>query len=424
MNQSAKNAGLAALLVALLTGAWASLKSCAVLEESQDGGQSGLDAGAPQADAGQPIDGGIVAWPSGDGGIYVSAYYAAWFPDMLPHSRIDFSAMTHLLVGRAAPTASGGVTQMLDSDAARGRARALDLCQRAHAAMKKCVLMLGGQGDGAAFRAASAPSLRALFVSSILGFLDAMQADGVDLDWEEEIDYPAFLELAKALRAARPASVLTVPVFPVNTNFGLAPEVASFVRDVHPYVDQVNAMTYGIGMAGPWDGWVSWHTGALEGHAPSHPTSIESTLAAYHAAGVPKQKLGMGIGFYGINYGPPVTAPLQSPSGDYQADDVEWRYSQLVAGGYLSTAACSTQWDAMAKMSYRSCPGGFDPGETWSNAGFLSYEDERSIAEKGAWLKANGYGGTICWVANYDSLPASGPGPLTAAVRAAFLSAP
>jgi chitinase len=426
-----KLAGLAALLVALLTGAWGALKSCGVDEPGADGGPPVVvDAGEqppppppppPPADAGSVVDGGVAQVPTGDGGVFVSTYYAGWFPDMLPHDRIDFSSMTHLLVGRAAPTATGGVVQMLDSDPARGRARALDLCQRAHAAQRKCVLMLGGMGDGPAFRASSAPSLRGAFVSAILAFLDAMQADGVDLDWEEEIDYPAFLELAKALRAARPGMVLTVPVFPVNTNFGLDGPVAAFVGAVHPYVDQLNAMTYGIGMAGPWGGWVSWHTGALHGAAGSHPTSVSSTLEAYHAAGAPKAKLGMGIGFYGINYGPPVTAPLQNPTGDYQADDVEWRYSQLVAGGYLSTASCSSQWDDVAKMSYRSCPGGFDPGSAWSNAGFLSYEDERSIAEKGAWARANGYGGSIIWVLNYDRLPASGPGPLTAAVRRAFL---
>lgn len=428
---------LAGLVVALATGAWGALKACADGGGgAQDGGPAvvvdagstlpdpvpgpgpeplPLDAGTPP-----PVDGGLVVVPP-SGQRWVSAYYAGWFPDMLPHARIDFTSLTHLIVGRAAPTATGGIVQMLDSDPARGRARALDLCQRVHAAGRKCVLMLGGQGDGAAFRASSASGLRATFVSAILGFVDAMQGDGVDLDWEEEIDYPAFLELARALRAARPGIVLTIPLFPVNANFGLDAPIRDFIAAVHPVADQLNLMTYGIGMAGPWGGWVSWHTGALFGEAGNHPTSVSSSLAAYAAAGAPKAKLGMGIGFYGINYGPPVTAPLQNPTGDYQADDVEWRYSQLVAGGYLSTPLCSSRWDDAAKMPYRSCPGGFDPGAAWSNAGFLSYEDERSIAEKGSWLRANGYGGAIIWTLNYDSLPVSGPGPLLDATRRAFL---
>lgn len=421
---------LAGLVVALVTTGWATLKACSQEVPVADGGAV-VDSGAPLpepepvplVDAGpapEPFDAGVVVVPPPPGQRWVSGYYAGWFPDMLAHDRIDFASITHLHVGRALPTTSGGVRQMLDSDDARGRARALDLCQRAHAAQRKCVLMLGGEGDGPAFAAASAPAMRPTFIRNLLAFLDAMAADGVDLDWEENIDWQAFLELARDLRAARPGIVLTIPVFPVNANFGLEPGPMGFVNQVHPYVDQINAMTYGIGMAGPWGGWVTWHTGALLGEAGNHPTSVASTLAAYHAAGVPKAKLGMGIGFFGINYGPPNTAPLQTPGDIYQAHDVEWRYSQLVAGGYLSTQACTSHWDDVAKMPYRSCPNGFDPGQAWSNAGFLSYEDARSIAEKGAWLRREGYGGTILWMLNYDQ-PAAGPGPLLDAARKAFL---
>lgn len=426
-----ENAGLAALLVALVSGAWLSLKSCAAGDGSAvDAGAAQVDAGQPPAevdagslpevDAGSPIDGGVVTAPPGSAR-WVTAYYAGWFPEMLPHERIDFSSFTHLAVGRALPRADGTIVQGLDADAARGMARARDLSSRAHAAGRKAIVMLGGEGDGAAYRSASSAATRPTFIANLLAWLDATGMDGVDLDWEEEIDYGAFLALARELRAARPSIVLTVPVFPVNTNWGLDAPVAAFVRDVHPFVDQINAMTYGIGMAGPWGGWVTWHTGALLGEGGDHPTSVASTLAAYHAAGVPKEKLGMGVGFFGINYGPPNTAPLQSPGPIYQAHDVEWRYSQLVAGGYLSTPSCTSHWDAVARMPYRACPNGFDPGQAWSNAGFLSYEDARSIAEKGAWLSANGYGGTILWMLNYDALPASGPGPLLSAARAAFL---
>jgi chitinase len=145
---------------------------------------------------------------------------------------------------------------------------------------------------------------------------------------------------------------------------------------------------------------------------------MASTLGAYAAAGVPKSKLGMGIGFYGINYGPPNVAPYERPSGAYQADDVEWRYGRLVryfgAGEY--------HWDDEAKMGYRSFPGGFSPGAGFSTAGFLSYEDERSIAAKGEWTKANGYGGAMLWVLNYGCTnAASGDNPLLTATRRAFL---
>lgn len=379
-----------------------------------------VDAGTPRPpDAGSITDGGIVVVPPGDGGLYVSAYYAAWFPEMYPHDKIDMSALTHLFVGRGVPHANGTVTQGLDADDQRGMTRARDLSTRAHNAGKKAVLMLGGVGDGAAYAAASAPAVRPTFVANILEFLDSTGMDGVDLDWEEEINHSQWLDLAKDLRAARPGIIIALSVFPVNINTPLSSTQRNFFGAVHPYVDQVNAMTYGIGMAGPWGGWVTWHTGALLGEASNRPTSIASTLAAYAATGIPKKKLGMGIGFFGLNYGPPNTAPYQQPQGAYQADDVEWRYARLF-DKYLKQGTYT--WDEAARHGYRSYPGGFNPGSGYSTAGFLTYEDENSIAAKGSWAKAYGYGGTIIWVINYGCTNTStGANPLLSAVKQAFL---
>jgi chitinase len=350
----------------------------------------------------------------------VSGYYAGYFPEMYPHDKIDFSALTHLLIARASVGIDGSLTQAIDIDGARGMARLRDLGDRAHAAGKKSLVMLGGEGEGGAFRGAASASARPTFVANILAFLDATHQDGVDLDWEESIDYADFLALAQDLRAERPGIVLTVPVFPVNVNFGLSPDVRAFVAAVHPYADQVNVMTYGIGMAGPWGGWVTWHTGALLGEGPDHPTSVSSTLAAYHAAGVPKAKLGMGIGFFGIDYRPPNTAPYQVPGDNFGGHDVEYRYSRIAQ--YLEGHEANRVWDDNARMHYLSFPGGYSPGAGYSLAGFLSYEDERSIAEKGAWLKTSGYGGAILWTLNYACLnPSTGDNPLLDATKQAFL---
>lgn len=429
---TAKYAGLAALLVALISGSWLALRSCAGDATTPDAGEL-ADSGAPAEDSGQPAGAPDAGTPGVDAGSadaghagsprpWVSAYYAAWFPEMYPHERIDFTAMTHLFVGRASVQLDGTVTQALDAFPERGLARARDLSSRAHAAGKVSVLMLGGVGEGQRFRAASAdPVRRAAFVSNILAFLDSAQFDGVDLDWEEDIDYPIWLQLVRDLRAARPGMFLSLAMFGVNDNFGLAADVRTFVAAAHPLVEQINLMTYGIGMAGPWGGWVTWHTGALFGSAGNHPTSISSSLATYAAAGVPKGKLGMGIGFFGINYAGN-TGPLQVPAGAYQADDVEWRYSN-VANSYFAPHPEALQWDDVAKQDFLSFPApGFKPGPRFSTAGFLSFEGPRSIAAKGAWLRAEGYGGTILWVINYGCLdPASGANPLLDSVREAFL---
>jgi len=52
---------------------------------------------------------------------------------------------------------------------------------------------------------------------------------------------------------------------------------------------------------------------------------------------------------------------------------------------------------------------------------FLSYEDPTSIAAKGNWIKANGYGGTIFLLNNEGATDTNGTNPLLSAVKAAFL---
>lgn len=381
-----------------------------------------VDAGTTTPPPPPPVDAGTTTPPpAGSTGKWVSAYYAGWFPEMYPEARIDFSAMTHLMVGRATMNAQGTVTQALDVNAANGVSRATALADRAHAAGKKAVLMLGGVGDGANFASASSAANRANFVRSILQFIDTTHMDGVDLDWEEAINQNDWLSLCRDLKAQRPGLIVTLPVFPVNVNVGLSAADKAFFAAVHPLVEQINVMSYGIGMAGPWGGWVTWHTGALTGEGADHPTSIASTLAAYAAAGVPKTKLGMGIGFGGHNFGAPNTDPLQPIQGSYGGDDIEWRYSRVL--GYLNGHQANLKWDAAAQMSYLSFPGGYNPGAGYSTAGFLSFEDERSIAAKGAFTKANGYGGTILWVLNYGCTdPNTGANPLLAAAKQAFLT--
>jgi GH18 family chitinase len=361
---------------------------------------------------------------AGASGKWVTGYYAGWFPEWYPPETVDMSAMTHFVFGRALPNADGTVSMAAGPS---GNLNALPLSQRAHAAGIPALLMLGGVGDGPAFAAATATeSGRLAFVTNILDTLEEYDFDGVDVDWEDSLETTAqqaqlvalFRDLRKASierprwRAPNSPIILTFPAWWVNANFG----ADAWAGEVAALVDQFNLMTYS--MAGPWDGWDTWHFAALKGHGPRHPTSIESTVAAYEAAGVPRSKIGIGIGFYGHNYGPPNTGPGQAPSGAMGNDDVEWAWSELYARGYLTHG--TYVWDDSAKMGYRSYAGGWAPPNA-SVAGFLSYEDEASIAAKGAWVQETGVGGTIVWTLNYGCISPDGTNPLLDAVKAAFL---
>jgi chitinase len=237
--------------------------------------------------------------------------------------------------------------------------------------------------------------------------------DGFDLDWEtlEPSDLPALLGLASALRAAAAPTVitLTAPVGWMNVNYDdptwTAPLASAF--------DQINVMSYGMDWIG--GGWVSWHFAALFGEAPSHPSSVSSTMALYaNRAGIPKAQLGIGIGFYGICY-QGVTAPLQSTSGAaIVASDNEMSYGHIMASYYDPAAY---HWDDAAKEGYLSFATRTGPAQ----CNLVSYEDAASIQAKGDWVRASGYGGTILWTVQQGALSPTGANPLLAAVKAAFL---
>src|SRR5437867_2557147 len=59
-------------------------------------------------------------------------------------------------------------------------------------------------------------------------------------------------------------------------------------------------MSYGMVWFG--EGWQSWHTSPLFGETPSAPSSISNTTQALHTAGVPYEKIGIGVGFYSTPY--------------------------------------------------------------------------------------------------------------------------
>jgi chitinase len=161
-------------------------------------------------------------------------------------------------------------------------------------------------------------------------------------------------------------------------------------------------------MAGPYGGWLSWHTSALSGHKGSTPSSVQSSAARYLAVGVPAAKLGIGLPFYGACWRGP-TGPNQSVAGmSIVAEDNTMSYRNIRT--HYGFAA--RLWDATAQAAYLSYAAPAGP----QGCHFVTYEDEQSIAAKGAYVKGAGLGGAIVWTINQGHLGA-GQDPL---LRAAY----
>ncbi|MCP3098022.1 glycosyl hydrolase family 18 protein [Myxococcus sp. K15C18031901] len=344
------------------------------------------------------------------GRLWVSGYYTGWNSDFYPPEKVDFSAMTHIIVGRVTPNRDGTVNTQFDNS--NGPQIARTLAQRAHAAGRKAIIMVGGSGEHDGWVGAASNANRARFVQNLIRAMDTFGYDGLDIDWEpiESVDKPFLLSLVKELRAARPGMLLTIPIGWVNANF---PEDADpWFANLVPYMDQINVMTYE--MTGPWDGWQSWYSSALRGDSGNRPSSVTASLNAWVAAGLPKAKLGMGIPFYGMAWRH-ITGPYQNYTdwSDYVGSDNDFTYQYIQE---LSSRGVY-HWDEAAQSSYIT----FATPVVDGTVRWISYDSPQAIAAKGAFARNNGYGGTIIWTINQGCTnPATGANPLLDAVKSAF----
>jgi len=370
--------------------------------------------GAVRTDRGTITD-GVVGADGGttDGtapsGLWSMGYYASWQPDQYPIAEIEWSGLTHIAMAFYMPQWDGAV-RLLGGDSRL----ATDLIAAAHANGVQAIASIGGADSQAKFRQATASGTIAYFASSLLALLYAGY-DGIDIDWEpmDKTDEAAVVEIAKRIRTRRPNAVLTIPVGAINVN--IPPDLSGFAAIAEVY-DQLNIMSYG--QAGAWPGWKSWHSSALYHTDSATPTSIDSTVKLYLDAKVPAAKLGIGIGFYGLCYSPPISGPEQMlGSATLIASDGDISYANIMANYWSESAR---KWDDLAKVPYLS----FASAQPPDGCSYISYDDEQSIGEKAAYAKAKGLGGVIMWELNEAYLktePAGQRNPLLKAIASSVL---
>lgn len=318
--------------------------------------------------------------------MWVTAYYPAWRQGSLPPDKIDYDAVTHLVHFAVIPRPDGGLeaaTNMMTS------ANIAATVSAAHAAGKTILFTVGGQSSRQAFEAAMADDHRAAFVDAIVRFLRDHGYDGVDVDMEDIVpaDERAYERLIRDLRrrldAAQPRPLLTAPVLW---------QPALFARLADQF-DQINIMTYNL--AGPYPGWIVWHSGALfsggrrfpNGHADL--PSVDGLVSAFLAAGVPRAKLGIGLSFDGYVWsGGAVNRPLQAWTTPPVMKNVP--YYQLADAYHIREYDPGTpgyHWDEKAQAAYLSV----GPDQ------FVSYQNEAAAERMVRYVRDRNLGGMIVW---------------------------
>ncbi len=413
---------LFALLVA--AGCGSSPSSSQPPEDAGGGSPRGADGGPPASTS----DGGLAdatpspqdgSTPTGSsdgaatasGGQWVLGYYVGYDINAYPIASIDWTGLTHIAFAPLTVNADLSLSFDFDDQNGSGQADATALAQAAHAHGVKALLMLGGQGAGANIAAASTPANLAAFVKALTQALATLGYDGIDLDWEDSVDLDDLVALAQALRAAQPSMILSYPGGVINANF---PTVDPHMATLAQSLDRFDVQSYYPTTAVTGSGWDSWFLSPLSGESGSTPIAIDDTLKRYAAAGIPKAKLGMGTAFYAICYTGGISGPRQ-PTTASQAiagGDNTYPLSAFFAGGstFAASASANQARDAVAQEPYLTFTSPVTDAKCGGSTQYISYEDETSIEAKGAFSKANGYGGIIVWTIQEGWLPAGAAG--------------
>ena len=149
------------------------------------------------------------------------------------------------------------------------------------------------------------------------------------------------------------------------------------------YLDYINLMTYDYYP----DTLAVHHTNLYASDKYPVDNSGDAAFRAFRAAGVPAEKLVMGIAFSSRTF--ELTAGSQAGVGDTVV-------TQVRGGGGFTRIKDSLEnqkgfvkyWDEAARAPYL-----FHPGDRV----FVTYDDEQSVKEKCLYAKENGMGGVMFW---------------------------
>lgn len=263
----------------------------------------------------------------------------------------------------------------------------------------RIVLSIGGWSAGGFSEAAYTAEGRARFADKAAKLVKKYGLDGIDVDWEypcisiagigaspeDKENFTLLLaETRKALDALGDRHyILSIAgggdgYYTRCTNLGEASR----------YLDYVQLMSYDL--RGGFTVQTGHHTNLYSNQADLSKSSTDEGVRLYLEAGVPAEKLIVGVAFYSrmwkgvpdVNHG---WMQMAQTTGGYGPDFTELKESYINKNGFVR------YWDDEAKAPYL-----YD-GDT-----FISYDDEQSLNEKVQYVNERGLGGIMYWEYSTD----------------------
>ena len=320
--------------------------------------------------------------------------------------QIEVEKLTHINYAFAVPAANGKLAPLTAKDSANLanltalRARRKDL---------RILLSIGGWGGCKYFSdVALTEASRTLFANDAVALLKKHHLDGLDIDWE----YPAqigdnnifrpqdkqtYTLLLKALRdrldqQGRQDNRLKINHYLLTSATGGDSAFVSHTElsKAQHYLDFVNIMTYDLYHGN--DKVTGHHSPLAQSKKEKQGrNSAMSAVAGHIRAGVPAAKIVLGLPFYGRGW----TKVANQDNGLYQpaaGKHLFISHDELV-DKYIGKNGFTRYWDTDANTPYLWNP---------DTRTFITYEDEASLAQKMAYVKANHLAGVMFWEYTYD----------------------
>jgi chitinase len=382
-----------------------------------------LAAPEPRSEAAEKTGPRIVAYFV-EWGVYQRNYHVSDIPaDRLTHLHYAFAQIQKgecALHDRFAALEKSYPGDRFD-EPGRGNFKQLQLLKKKHPHLK-VLIALGGWSLSSPFSdAALTAESRTKLARSCVAFMKQYGFDGVDIDWEYPVggglagnnnrpeDRTNFtLLLAELRRQLDEQGKADGQHYLLAIAAPAGPKTYAHLEldKIHAYLDYIDLMTYDF--HGGWEAVTGFHAPLYP--AKDDPTkdetirtrfNVDAAVRAYLGAGVPAEKLLLGVPFYGRGWGGVKDgnrglyqpANPQPPRGTWE--NGVWDYRDLAAN-YLGKFP--RHWHDEARTPWL-----FDP----RTGVMISYDDPQSLKLKAEYARDRKLGGVFFWELSGDDRQSS-----------------
>ncbi len=317
-------------------------------------------------------------------GQWITGYYGAQ-NGVLPASKIPWNKYSHVIHFAATPgvdaAGTGNGTISLNY---LTQPEINELISSKPSGKSVLVCLKDNDSSLHAFAQSTSPAVIATFVNNLAFFITSNRYDGIDIDWEANINVAQFQDLLTRLRAALPGKLITMAA----GDWGGMETVAAASQ---ANLDQVNVMCYDMDNGANCNGQeCTWHNDALFQAGQNDKRTCDARVRSFTSKGLSNSKIGIGVPFY-----------ARTRTGATQPQTMGAFLSRTLP--YRTLVTDSARWQGAHKRYDSTFKADFLSIPTLNE--FVTYTGASFVNDVVAWQKAQKFGGFMTFTLDYEYVP-------------------